>query len=61
MLRRVRRALSRLAGRGRRRNGGVSTYDVPTAAEDIEAYWTDERIRGARPREQRLDPPDRPG
>jgi hypothetical protein len=35
----------------------VVTSEVTTPPEQVEAYWTDERVRGATPREQRLDPP----
>jgi hypothetical protein len=36
--------------------GGVVTHQVTTPPEEVEAYWTDERIREAHPREQRRDP-----
>ncbi len=38
-----------------RRHGadGVVTHDVTTPSADVEAYWTDERLRQARPREVR--------
>ena len=44
-----------------RRHGadGVVTHDVTTPSADVEAYWTDERLRGARPRELRLPGQDR--
>ncbi len=61
----LRALLSRL-GRRPRRDGraGVSTDGVVVSGttsppEQVEAYWTDERIRGAVPRERRLDPPQR--
>ena len=63
----MRRLVSLLARLARRRGGaagdagaapgGVVTSDVTTPPEQVEAYWTDERVRGATPREQRLDPP----
>jgi hypothetical protein len=37
----------------------VVTSEVTTPHEQVVDYWTDERVRGATPREQRLDPPDR--
>ncbi|HEU4913110.1 MAG TPA: hypothetical protein VFV76_14565 [Actinomycetes bacterium] len=53
--------LLRLVRRGpsgaRTAQGGVVTSEVTTPPEQVEAYWTDERVRGATPREQRLDPP----
>ncbi len=39
--------------------GGVVTSEVTTPPEQVEEYWTDERIRDAQPREQRLDSPER--
>ena len=42
-----------------RRRGGVVISEVTTPPEQVEEYWTDERIRDAQPREQRLDPPER--
>jgi hypothetical protein len=36
------------------------THQVTDPPEQVVEYWTDERIRGARPREQRLDPPADP-
>jgi len=63
-VRRLVSAMSRLA-RGLRRgaadtgpaSGGVAVHDVTTPPDAVTEYWTDERIREARPREQRLDPP----
>jgi hypothetical protein len=55
--------LSRLARRRGRAagttSGGVVTSEVTTPHEQVVDYWTDERMREAQPREQRLDPPDR--
>ena len=48
----------RLLERLLRRRGGVVTTEVTTPPEQAQEYWTDERIRDAQPREQRLDPPD---
>lgn len=55
--------LSRLARWRRGRvagttSGGVVTHDVTTPPEQVVEYWTEERVRDARPREQRLDPPE---
>lgn len=36
---------------------GVATHQVTDPPEQVVEYWTDERLRTARPREQRLDPP----
>jgi hypothetical protein len=48
----------RLGGRAAgRRPDEVVVHDVTTPPDEVEAYWTDERIREATPREQRLDPP----
>jgi hypothetical protein len=33
------------------------THQVTDPPEQVVEYWTDERLRAARPREQRLDPP----
>jgi hypothetical protein len=49
---------------GQRTSGGdgpgdVVVHDVTDPPEQVQAYWTDERMRAARPREQRLDPPGR--
>ncbi len=57
--------LSRLVRLVRRRRvsggatapGGVVTSTVTTPPEQVREYWTDERVRSAEPREQRLDPP----
>ena len=38
-------------------SGGVAVHEVTTPPDAVTEYWTDERIREARPREQRLDPP----
>jgi hypothetical protein len=61
-VRRLVALLSRLARRRGRATGtaagGVVTHDVTTPPEQVVDYWTDERVRGATPREQRLDPPD---
>lgn len=35
----------------------VVSHQVTDSPDEVAAYWTDERVRGARPREQRLDPP----
>lgn len=39
---------------------GVATHQVTDPPEEVVEYWTDERLRTARPREQRLDPPADP-
>jgi hypothetical protein len=53
--------LSRLARRRGRAagtaSGGVATHEVTAPPGQVRAYWTDERVRQATPREQRLDPP----
>lgn len=36
---------------------GVVTHQVTDSPELVTDYWTDERLRAARPRQQRLDPP----
>jgi hypothetical protein len=36
----------------------VSHCDISQAPEDILAYWTPERMAGAKPREMRLPEPD---
>ncbi len=33
-------------------------HDVPQTHEEVEHHWTDERMRAARAREQRLPQPD---
>ncbi len=62
----MRRLVSLLARLARRRGGtgdagtaegGVVSAELTTPPEQVEAYWTDERVRQAEPREQRLDPP----
>ena len=40
--------------------GGVAVHDGTPPPDAVTEYWTDERIREARPREQRLDPPGDP-
>ena len=32
-------------------------HDVPQTHEEVADYWTDERLRAAKPREQKLPPP----
>jgi hypothetical protein len=34
-----------------------SVHDVPQSSDDVERYWTDERMRAARAREQQLPRP----
>lgn len=51
----ARRVLGRAPGGGAEQ-GGVAAHDVTTPPETVESYWTDERLRGAVPREQRIDP-----
>jgi hypothetical protein len=62
-MRRLVALLSRLARRGNGASGtapgGVVRHEVTTPPEQVEAYWTDERVRETTPREQRLDPPHR--
>jgi hypothetical protein len=40
-------------------DAAVSHSDISQAPEDILAYWTPERMAGAKPREVRLPEPDR--
>jgi hypothetical protein len=34
-----------------------SVHDVPQSSDEVERYWTDERMRAARAREQQLPRP----
>ena len=38
--------------------GAPVVHDVPQRHDEVEHYWTDERMRAARAREQKLPLPD---
>ena len=37
--------------------GDTVVHDVPQTHDEVAEYWTDERLRAAKPREQKLPPP----
>jgi hypothetical protein len=51
----------RRSGKSPGATGAPVVHDVGQSADEVEHYWTDERMRAARAREQQLPRPDDDG